>query len=358
MIVVERIRERFLGLVPKRRIPHEIIRTRRKIELIRKIEELIMVRDETDQFANLVFDLFGRDEQVCIVLHELSNARQPRQRPRKLIAVQNLALGNAHRQFAIAMFVLFEEQHRIGAVHRLEAHRAIVDIELKHRILIVIPVPARAIQIGIVHNRVKYLDIALCALNFGPIVVQFAIDRIALGLPKNRARRIRMHEEQIELFPQFAVIALLRLFLNCQEGFELVFRRPHRSIDALKHRARRIAAPIGACNARQFEVLAFARATHVRAGTQIRKIALFVNRNIFVGYLIDEFEFIGLIGKKDARFVFRHRAMFKRHVRLDDFFHLRRNRLQIGIGQRTRKIEIVIKSIGYRRTYRKFDLGE
>ena len=71
---------------------------------------------------------------------------------------------------------------------------------------------------------------------------------------------------------------------------ELVFGRPHRPVDALKHRVLLAAAPVGPGDRRELEMFALAGASDVRTRAQIREVADRIGGNGFAGDAVDQFD--------------------------------------------------------------------
>ena len=359
-VVGEGFGECRFGLIPEGDFAHVVVGTGGEAEFVGQIEEFVEAADEFDEAADFTFDLVGGDEEMGIVLHELADAREARECAGELVAVQNLAFGDAVGEFAVAVFVLFVEQHRVGAVHGFEAHRAAVDVEFEHGVGIVFEVAARLVEIRVVHDRVEDFDVALFALDFAPEIMELFINDVAFGLPEDAAGGIGMHKEEVEFLAEFAVVAFFGFFLDFEEGVELGFGRPDGAVDALEHRFGRIAAPVGTCDARQLEVLAFAGAADVRACAQIGEVRLFVDGDFLIFDAFDEFEFVGLIAFAEvfASFVLGHRGMFEGDVCLDDFLHFGRDGLEIGIGQGPWQIEVIVETIGDGGADGEFGIGE
>jgi hypothetical protein len=62
-----------------------------------------------------------------------------------------------------------------------------------------------------------------------------------------------MEREEVELATQLAMVALLRLLDAPQVLVELLLRIPGSAVDALQHRPRLVAAPVGAGRVEQLE---------------------------------------------------------------------------------------------------------
>ena len=87
-----------------------------------------------------------------------------------------------------------------------------------------------------------------------------------------------MEREEVELHPELAVVALLRLLAPPQEAIELLLRLPDRAVDPLERRARLVAAPVGAGHGEQLERSDPAGGRDVRTLAQVDERTMLVDR--------------------------------------------------------------------------------
>jgi hypothetical protein len=86
--------------------------------------------------------------------------------------------------------------------------------------------------------------------------------------------------EQVELSPQAAVVATLRLLEPLEICVEIRLRVEGRSVDARQLRVLLVAAPVRAREAGQLERLDRLRILEVRAAAEVREVALRVERDV------------------------------------------------------------------------------
>src|SRR5688572_21654957 len=96
--------------------------------------------------------------------------------------------------------------------------------------------------------------------------------------PKARSELLR-RAEQVELATELAVVALLRLLQPVPVVVQVGLRRPRRPVDALQHRTRFIAPPVGAGELRQREGPDPSRRGDVRSEAEIGPPVVPVDRD-------------------------------------------------------------------------------
>ena len=74
-------------------------------------------------------------------------------------------------------------------------------------------------------------------------------------MPEHHAGGFVLQVEQVELFAEAAVVAFFGFFNTGDVGFELVFGGPGCAVNALQHFVVAVAAPIGAGQLSELEVL-------------------------------------------------------------------------------------------------------
>ena len=217
-------------------------------------------------------DLVLGAEDMRVVLGEGAHAHDAVQRARRLVAVAGAELGHAQRQVAIGIQPLAEDLHMAGAVHRLQGEDALLRRGREHVLAELLPMARGLPQRAVDELRRAHLDIAGPVEAPAHIALDGAEQRPALGMPEHRARRLFLQMEQVQLAPEAAVVALLRLLQHVEIGFELLLVRPAGAVDALELRVLGIAAPIGARHLRQLEGVAeLAGRGQMRAGAEIEK---------------------------------------------------------------------------------------
>ena len=91
------------------------------------------------------------------------------------------------------------------------------------------------------------------------------------------------------------MVALLGLLDACQIRLEVLVGEPRGAVDALQHRASRVAAPVRARDLRELERPDPARVGHVRSAAQVGEVALRVDRDgLALGQVLDELALVRL----------------------------------------------------------------
>ena len=86
-----------------------------------------------------------------IILHKSSNPGETGQSARGLIPMDYTELGHADRQLLVTSISAVEDQAMTGAVHRLERPFFLIDIQGEHIVLVVLRMPGRFPQLGVIH---------------------------------------------------------------------------------------------------------------------------------------------------------------------------------------------------------------
>ena len=155
-----------------------------------------------------------------IVLRKAAHAQQAVQGAGAFIAVYGAQFGVAQRQIAVAAQVGFINLHMERAVHGLNLVFISVHFHgVEHAFGIKPRMTAdfkqmQARNMRAVHHVITALDI----LVFNPVFQNFA-QHAAFGVHQNQPRaHIVIHAEQVQLRPQFAVVALGGFFLLFDVG--------------------------------------------------------------------------------------------------------------------------------------------
>lgn len=151
--------------IPSLDIAQVVIRTSRKLKAEVKAEQPIYVLHEIEQPADLIFNLHdlsskfllksggahlrGHAEYVRIVLYESPNSRQPRQRTRRLIPVDNAEFCHADGQLLVTPVARVEDQAMAWAVHGLQCPLLLLDVQCEHVVLVVLPVSGSLPDLGV-----------------------------------------------------------------------------------------------------------------------------------------------------------------------------------------------------------------
>src|SRR5207247_10841147 len=101
--------------------------------------------------------------------------------------------------------------------------------------------------------------------------------------------------EQIELPPELAVVALLRLLEPPEMLVELVLGEPRGAVDPLQHRIPLVAPPVGAGGREELEVLHVTRRRHVGPAAEIDEVALAIERHARGGDPLEDLDLERLV---------------------------------------------------------------
>src|SRR5262249_17525259 len=144
-------------------------------------------------------------------------------------------------------------------------------------------------------RRVDML-VAVAALDIERVFLQQTTHLRPLGQPQGqpRADLITRHEE-LEVFPDLAVVASLGLFEALQILIKLGLGVPPRAIDTRQHGAFLVATPIGARDTHQLDWADLARVLDVWTPAEIEEGPLLVDADLGVGQILDNLDLIGLI---------------------------------------------------------------
>ena len=153
--------ERALGGIPLVLRPQVARRARGQLERRRKVEQLVKGADQPEHAGDLVLHLVGTAVDMGVVHGDLPHAKQPGQRARALVSVQPADLGDTQRQVPVRAQRVAVHVRRLRAVHRLQAERLLLDVELEHVVAVVLPVPGLLPQLLVHQDRRRGLEIAV-----------------------------------------------------------------------------------------------------------------------------------------------------------------------------------------------------
>src|SRR2546429_1627883 len=133
-----------------------------------------------------------------------------------------------------------------GTVHRLQAILSIVELHrVEHVLAVITLMPRSKKQLPPRHmRRIDQRVAALHVLLAHPVFHLFA-DDATLGMPENQTRSGQfLNRKQIELLPQHAMVALLRLFDLLEMSVEIFLREERSPVDALQLLILLVAQPV------------------------------------------------------------------------------------------------------------------
>ncbi len=242
-----------------------------QVELVEP-EVAQQVEDEAQRAHELAVHLLGGAEDVRIVLGHAPDAGQALEHSGLLVAVHGAEFEQPHRQLPVGTLVAPVHEDVERAVHRLEVVlRASVELHGRvHPVREPVQV-ARFLEqcalgdVGRGDEVVARLDVALPR-----VVLHEAPDGAALGVEHGEARADLLREAvEVELGPELAVVAPLRLLELVQVVGEGLLGLPGRPVDPLQLLALLVATPVGARDPHQLEVAQPAGRGHMRAPAQV-----------------------------------------------------------------------------------------
>ena len=325
-------------------------------EARREAEPAVRLADLAEEGLDLVRQLVRPDVDVGVVLDELADARESRQRAGALVPVQAPELAVAERQVAIRPQLGAVDERRLGAVHRLQAERLVLGLDQEHVVPVQVPVAGLPPQPLADHDRRRHLEVAPPSLELAHRVLEQAPQLLALRVPERGARADVVEAEQVELDAELAMVALLRLVAPPQEGIERRLVLPDRAVDPLEHRPLLVAAPVRAGDGQELERPDLARRGDVRPAAQVAERPVLVEadrraplprRRRLRGEVVEDLHLVALaLALHDrAAIVERDLLAHERVVRRDALAHPRFDRGEVVRRQVLRQLEVVVEAV-------------
>ena len=350
----EGILQRPLGRLPLLVRSERLLGPRRQLEERLEHEGLVPLADQLEQRGDLVLDLIQPAVDVGVVLRELPHAHEAGQRPRPLVAMQTPHVREAQGQIAVRAQRVAIDQRGFRAVHRLEAEDLLLGLHQEHVLAVVLPVAGLLPEPLVDQDRRGDLLIAPRVENLADEPLELTHERPAVREPEGRARRDVVKGVEVELAPELAVVALLRLLEPPQMLVELLLREPRGAVDALEHRVALVAPPVGAGGREELEVLHVRGRGHVRPAAEVDEVALPVERD---ARRRDPFEDLHLerltaLAEEADRFLTRHLLPLERIRGLRDLPHDLFDLHEVFRCERLGFREVVVEAVLDRRTDR------
>mmetsp|Transcript_16800 Transcript_16800/g.56766 ORF Transcript_16800/g.56766 Transcript_16800/m.56766 type:complete len:215 (+) Transcript_16800:1027-1671(+) len=212
-----------------------------------------------------------------------------------------------------------------GAVHRLELILVLLHLHLvEHRLCVKVVMAARLPEVDVGNVRRVQQLVAVGGVLLLPRVLDEAADARALGVPEDKtaARRL-LDREQVQLLPQNAVVALLRLLQAPAVLLELPGLWEGGAVDARERLALLVAAPVRPSHALQRHRLGVQLASRLDVRARAEVPPLVTNRVDGDGVVLDavqDLELEALADGLDAppRLVARHLLAHDGVILLDD----------------------------------------
>ena len=295
-----------------------------------------------------------------IVLREVADAEQAVELAGLLMAMDKTKLAEAQRQVAIAVLAGVVDEHAARAVHRLDGVIFTVDLREVHVLFVVIPVTGRLPELTVQDHRRLNLLVAVAAVYLAPVVDELIADDHAVRMEEREARAFLMQAEEVELLAELAVIALLGLLEHMEVCVEISLLLEGRAVDALQHLVVLVAAPVSTGDAHELQGLDLARRDDVRAGAEIRELALRVHRDLLTcRQILDEFDLVifALLLEEVQGLLTADFLALELEVLLDDLLHLFLDLGKIRLRELTVHVEIVVEAVVDGRADGQLDIG-
>ncbi len=295
-----------------------------------------------------------------VVLREAAHAEQSVEHARALIAIDRAQLAEAHRQLAVAVLLIRINQDVERAVHGLELVFGVIQLHAgEHVLRVEAGVPAGLPEIEARHMRGVDQGVSALQIFVAHPVFELLADDSALGMEEDQARAGQfLNAEQVQLFAQFAVVALLGLFQLLEVIVQVLLAEEGGAVDALQLLVMLVALPVSAGDGKQLESLDLGSVRHVRAAAEIDELrSQGVLGEDFAGALFDQLALHPGFGVLfESFFLAGVDALVGQVARLD-LAHLLFDLLQIVGGEWGGAVEIVIEAVLDGRPDSEFGLG-
>ena len=126
---VEGVLDEPLGAFPQGRVADRLVGLRREREARRQADPRVRLADLAEERLDLVGELVRPDVDVRVVLDELADAGQARQRAGAFVAMEPAVLVEPQRQVAVRPDLRAVDERGLGAVHRLEGELVVLGLE-------------------------------------------------------------------------------------------------------------------------------------------------------------------------------------------------------------------------------------
>ena len=278
--LVASVGKRFFGALPSGFVANVVVGHRRKFnDQLVKAKVVVNVLEQFAELGDLRSNLRLFAKNVRVVLDKAANAHDSVQSSAWLVANVVTKLGKAQRQILVTALAALENLKRARAVHRLDGEQALFAFCDEHIFLVVAPVSA-ALPKAARHDRGRVdLLVAVAANHLAHVVLHDGVDCPSVGMPENLAWVFGVKVEQVHLNAKAAVVALFGLFQHLEVVLKVVGLFKSDGVNASKHWAVAVAAPIGSgklCKLEGLRVYLFC-VGHVGAAAQIGKVVLGVD---------------------------------------------------------------------------------
>ena len=295
-----------------------------------------------------------------IILSEAADTHKTVQCAGQLMTVNESELRHTLRKIAVGMDLSLIYEHSAGAVHRLDSIILAVYDGGVHIVLIVIPVSRTVPQLLIQDHRSSYLLIAVLAVLGAPKVLENIAQHHSLRQEERKAGSLLVDIKEVKLASELAVVALLSLLHTLGICGKLVLLRKCYTVDTLKHLILGVALPVSSCALNELQRLDSSCREKMRSGAEVNEIAHSVEGDILaLRHSADQQHFIGLACLLHQLYCLIARQNKSLHlcVFLDYALHLALDERQRLLSKRHIGVDIIVKAVVNRRSYRELCLG-
>ena len=324
---------------------------RQDAAVVGNTEILVDIPDEANYPGHLVLDLVRGDEQVGIVLAEVTATLNALQGAAGFIPEIMGNLTDADGQLPIGMGTVGVDHHVVGAVHGTQDEALAVHFHGgEHIVLIMCPVAGGLVQGDGAHAGGHHVLIAQLALLFLNVILQFLPDRIASGQEHGHAPAYQLiGHEQAHFLADLPVVSGLGLLLLLQVLVQFLLGSESNAVDTGEHLVVGIVLPVSAGLLGDLKSLQALGVGQVGADAHIDIVALLVEADDgILGQVADVLllilgvtvvhELDGLVPGQDEG--------LDGQVRLDDLLHLFFDGFQVLVGQLlVAEVHIIIEAL-------------
>ena len=343
------------GALPTGVVADRLLRARGQVgDEVGKAVRVPQRKRKAQCLADLVLDLIGGTEQVCVILRQAAYAQRAVQCARALEPVHRAELRPAQRQVAIGTDGALVDHDVERTVHRFQVVPVVVQLHgREHVVRVEVEMPRRPPQPLAADVRGIDQFVAAREVLLLPEVLDDRAQPRALRVPENQPRsHLLLNREQVQLAPDPAMVAPLDFRQPFQVGGQLLLAVPRRAVDALQHGAPFIAAPIRAGAAGELERrrIELPGAVHVRTAAQICERVLREQGELLVlRQVADQLQLVRLFGKPLQGGVAVDHAAQEPMIAGRNAPHTAFDLLEIVGRQGPGQIEVVVEPVGDRR---------
>ena len=244
-----------------------------------------------------------------------------------------------------------------GAVHRLEAHRMVLDVGEVHVVAVVVPVPRGLEQVHVEQDRRLDLAIAAPPVLGAPEIGQLVPDRHPRRLPQRHPGRQLGEGEQAQLTTELAVVVGPRALEQLLERLEVLVGEEGGPIDAREHLALGVPTPVGAGDRLELERLDALGGGRMGPAAEVGEGPVGVQRDGLervggIGILdevLDELDLVGLLLQVEPleRLLHAHLLAQERLVGVDVGLHRRLDPGEVRVvdDDAVGEVEVVVEAV-------------